>query len=130
MNSSSMAGATLERLWIGEVGRHSNMIPLPILYRQTSVLTQSKDYVCYFCCCSDGFLGPIMMGICSKMIYVYSFRCHLEYGLVTMQEPSAQNIPLEEVTPNLTLSPYSTRRRILYFVDSDSSLSRTTSSSA
>ncbi|KAM1570247.1 hypothetical protein ACFX14_035327 [Malus domestica] len=71
MNSWTLAGATLERLWIGQVGSRSNMIPLAILYRQTS-------------------------GICSNTICVYSFRCNLEYGSVRMLESSAQNIPLEE----------------------------------
>ncbi|CAN6684888.1 unnamed protein product [Malus baccata var. baccata] len=42
------------------------------------------------------FFGPLLKGICSNTICVYSFRCNLEYGSVRMLESSAQNIPLEE----------------------------------
>lgn len=72
MNSPTLAGATLVRLWIGQVDNDSTLIPLAILYRHTS-------------------------DISSETIYAYSLRCTFGDRFILMLEPSAINIPLDEV---------------------------------
>ncbi|CAL2258440.1 unnamed protein product [Prunus armeniaca] len=66
------SGATLVRLWIGQVDNDSTLIPLAILYRHTS-------------------------DISSETIYAYSLRCTFGDRFILMLEPSAINIPLDEV---------------------------------
>lgn len=71
MNSPTMAGATLVRLWVGQVDNDSSIIPLAILYRHNSEIS-------------------------SETICVYSLRCNLGDRIVLLLEPSEQSIPMEE----------------------------------
>ncbi|KAK9939368.1 hypothetical protein M0R45_016065 [Rubus argutus] len=65
-----MTGATLVRLWVGQVHNDSSIIPLAILCKHN-------------------------LEISSEAIYVYSLRCNLGVRTVLLLEPSIQNIPME-----------------------------------
>ncbi|XP_020203825.1 nuclear pore complex protein NUP160 isoform X1 [Cajanus cajan] len=71
MGIMTMEGATFVRLWVGPSYPNSSIIPLAILYRDTSDEN-------------------------SEMISLYSILYNFGDRIVFSMEPSAQNIPLEE----------------------------------
>ncbi|GMY33051.1 nuclear pore complex protein NUP160 isoform X1 [Fagus crenata] len=71
MSIPELAGATLKRLWVGQVDNNSSIIPLAILYGQT-------------------------LEVSLEMIYVYGLHCSFGDRTILLLEPSVQNVLLEE----------------------------------
>ncbi|KAK4566003.1 hypothetical protein RGQ29_002278 [Quercus rubra] len=71
MSIPELAGATFKRLWVGQVENDSSIIPLAILYGETSEVSL-------------------------EMIYVYGLHCSFGDRTILLLEPSVQNILLEE----------------------------------